>query len=109
MSPLVPAGGVLVAGGLVTGLGAGLFAMNALKPCDDTKTCPTHAPIAAAKSWATVSTVGLAVGGVGAALLVIGLATPKTEVVLPGSAVRVRPEFTVGTNGGFVGISGGFQ
>lgn len=109
MSPLVPAGGVLLAGGLVTSLGAGLFAMNALKPCDDTKTCPTHAPIASAKRWATVSTIGLAVGGVGAALLVVGLATPKTEVVVPGAALRLRPEVSVGTNGGFIGVSGGFQ
>lgn len=109
-SPLVPAGGVLLAAGVVTGLGAGLLARGALGDCDvGAKTCPTDAPIQTAKRWATVSTIGLAAGGVGAALLVIGLATPKTEIVLPKASVRVRPEVLVGAGGTFIGVSGGFQ
>lgn len=99
-TPLLVTGAAVAGAGLVVGVGAGLAARSALSPCDAVaRTCPTQDPLDRARPLATVSTIGFAAVGVGAALAVVGLALPGPRAV----GLRVAP-----TVGG-LSISGAFR
>jgi hypothetical protein len=84
-------GGVGLAAGIAGGTIVALDASDLSKTCGPTKACPTSKQneISAAKTWATVSTVGFAVAGAGLAtgliLLLVGHHEPEA------TEARIRP------------------
>jgi hypothetical protein len=85
-------GGVGLAAGIAGGTVVAMDASDLSKTCSPTKACPTskQSEISAAKTWATVSTVGFAVAGAGLAtglvLLLVGHHPPDAT-----TEARIRP------------------
>jgi hypothetical protein len=84
-------GGLALAAGIAGGAVVAVDASDLSKTCGATKTCPTSKQneISAAKTWATVSTVGFAVAGAGLAtgliLVLVGHHEPAA------TEARIRP------------------
>lgn len=112
LSPLVPIGFSVAVVGVGVGAVTGLLAQSKANTLDSIS-CPANqcrgtaaSNLSTAKSLATVSTVGFVVGGVGAAVGVIGLLSPRSVRVKRGS-LEVSP-YVTGTTGAEVGLHGTF-
>jgi len=109
-SALVYIGFGLGAAGIAVGSVAGGLSLSktnkAKESCQDNLCRPeAQDDIDSAKTFATVSNIGFAVGGAGIVLGVVGLLTSgKKEAPVSGSAARVRPAVGLG----FVGVDGIF-
>ena len=109
-SPLVWIGGVTGGLGLIVGAGAGALALSNASTVKDGcagSVCPPsrHDDLDATRTWATISTIGFAVGAVGATLFVIGLTTsPSTKK----DAVTATIVPYASSAGGGLGLSGSF-
>jgi hypothetical protein len=103
-------GGVAGGVGLLVGAGAGALALSNASTVKDgcpSNLCPPsrHEDLDATRRWATISTIGFAVGAVGATLFVIGIASaPSTKKdSLSASLVPYASPA-----GGGLGLSGSF-
>lgn len=105
LSPLVPIGFAVGAAGVAVGSVAGILAISkkADLSCGDNRECRDTAAsdLTTARTMADVSTVAFVVGGVGAAVGVVGLLSPSTVRVRKGS-LTIEP-FVAGTGGGIHG------
>ena len=107
-NPIVYVGFGVGAAGIVVGTLGGILTFSNkgdLKPLCDGLVCDTSARkiVSTARTWATVSTIGFVVGGVGIAAGVVGLLMPTKElVVAPGvKAHLVLDPSSVGLAGTF--------
>lgn len=105
LSPLVPIGFAVGAAGVAVGSVAGILAISkkADLSCGDNRECSGQAAsdLTTARTMADVSTVAFVVGGVGAAVGVVGLLSPSTVRVRKGS-LTIEP-YVAGTGGGIHG------
>jgi len=107
-SPLVYVGFGVGAAGLVVGAiggGVALAEKGKLGPLCEGLSCDPSAKkiVSSGRTWATVSTVGFVVGGVGVAAGIVGLLMPRREVVVvPGLTARLV------LDPGAVGLEGTF-
>ena len=111
MNALTIAGIVVSSAGLVIGAGGGIAALSDSSQIN-TGVCPGHvcSPdqwtiVNNAKTWATVSTAGFALGGVGIVMLVVGFVSGSSaSKETTHAAVHVVPEIGVGQ----IGVHGAF-
>lgn len=107
-NPLVYVGFGVGAVGVALGAVGGVVAFSEkskLTPLCEGLVCETSARkiVSSGRTWATVSTIGFIVGGVGVAAGVVGLLTPSKEIVLaPGVKARLT------LDPGSVGLEGTF-
>lgn len=105
VSPLVPIGFTVGAAGVAVGSVAGILAISKKSDlsCASSRECsgPDASSLTTAKTMANVSTVAFVVGGVGAAVGIVGLLTPNTVRVRRGD-LRLSP-YVAGTEAGIHG------
>ncbi len=107
-NPIVYVGFGVGAAGIVVGTLGGILTFSNksdLKPLCDGLVCDSSARkiVSTARTWATVSTIGFVVGGVGIAAGVVGLLMPTKEIVV---APGVKAHLVL--DPGSVGLAGSF-
>jgi hypothetical protein len=111
-SSLVWIGAITGGVGLLVGAGAGALALSSASTVKDgcpDNTCPPsrHDDLDGTRRWATISTIGFAVGAVGATILVIGIAFPSTESGKKDAVTAAVVPYATPSGGG-LGLSASF-